>query len=96
MKKIIKPAQKEKAEYFSDFSNTSFDCFEPEAQIKFEFNYGSEFDGSSVEFHLTGEEAKHVLDFIRMNLSEDKTTELQDRLESTNEDYDDNMDEEDA
>ena len=33
MKKIIKPAQKEKAEYFSDFSNTSFDCFEPEAQI---------------------------------------------------------------
>ena len=27
-----------------------------------------------------------------MNLSEDKTTELQDRLESTNEDYDDNMD----
>lgn len=92
MKKIIKPAQKEKAEYFSDFSNTSFDCFGPEAEIKFEFNYGSEFDDSSVEFHLTGTEAKHVLDFIRMNLSEDKTTELQTRLESANEDYDDNMD----
>lgn len=92
MKKIIKPAQKEKAEYFSDFSNTSFDCFGPEAEIKFEFNYGSEFDGSSVEFHLTGAEAKHVLDFIRMNLSEGKVNEFKNKLEQNKIDYDDNMD----
>lgn len=92
MKKIIQPIQKEKAEYFSDFSNKSFNCFGPEAEIKFEFNYGSEFDGSSVEFHLTGDEAKHILDFIRMNLSEGKTTELKNKLEQNKKDYDDNMD----
>jgi 1,4-alpha-glucan branching enzyme len=92
MKKIIQPIQKEKAEYFSDFSNKSFNCFGPEAEIKFEFNYGSEFDGSSVEFHLTGDEAKHILDFIRMNLSEGKITELKNKSEQNKKDYDDNMD----
>jgi hypothetical protein len=92
MKKITQPKQEERAEYFSDFSNKSFEGFNPDVEIKFEFNYGSEFDGSRVEFHLTNEEAKHVLDFIRMNLSEGKITELKTRLESTEEDYDDNMD----
>jgi hypothetical protein len=93
MKKIIHPKQIEKAEYFSDFSGEPFEVFfNPEVEIKFEFNYGSEFDGSKIEFHLTGQEAKHVLDFIRMNLSEGKITEFKTRLESANEDYDDNMD----
>lgn len=95
MKKIIKPAQKEKAEYFSDFSGKPFGdevaFFTPEVEIKFEFNYGSEFDGSRVEFHLTDQEAKHVLDFIRMNLSQDKITELKTKLESVKEDYEDNV-----
>ena len=92
MKKIIQPQQKEKAEYFSDFSGESFEGFYPDVQIKFEFNYGSEFDGSRVEFHLTNKEAKHILDFIRMNLSESKITELKTRLESAKENYNDNMD----
>lgn len=92
MKKVIQPKQAEKAEYFSDFSGESFEDFHPDVEIKFEFNYGSEFDGSRVEFHLTDAEAKHVLDFIRMNLSEGKITELKTRLESSNKDYDDNMD----
>lgn len=91
MKKIIKPAQKEKAEYFSDFSGESFNNFHPDVEIKFEFNYGSEFDGSKIEFHLTNQEAKHVLDFIRMNLSQDKITELKTKLESVKEDYEDNV-----
>ena len=92
MKKIIKPQQKEKAEYFSDFSGESFEDFHPDVQIKFEFNYGSEFDGSRVEFDLTCAEAKHVLDFIRMNLSESKSNELKNKLEQNKIDYDDNMD----
>ena len=92
MKKIVQPKQSERAEYFSDFSNKSFEGFCPDVQIKFEFNYGSEFDGSKVEFHLTDQEAKHVLDFIRMNLSEGKINELKTRLESVQKDYDDNMD----
>ncbi len=91
MKKIIQPQQKERAEYFSDFSDESFEDFHPDVQIKFEFNYGSEFDGSKVEFHLTDQEAKHVLDFIRMNLSENKITELKTKLESAEQNYEDNM-----
>jgi 1,4-alpha-glucan branching enzyme len=92
MKKITQPKQEERAEYFSDFSNKSFEGFNPDVEIKFEFNYGSEFDGSRVEFHLADEEAKHVLDFIRMNLSEGKITELKTKLESAQKDYDDNVD----
>lgn len=91
MKKIIQPKQEEKAEYFSDFSNNSFHGFAPEVEIKFEFNYGSEFDGSRVEFHLTDPEAKHVLDFIRMNLSENKIKDLKKKLEENEEYYDENM-----
>jgi hypothetical protein len=50
MKKILQPKQQEKAEYFSDFSDKSFEAFHPDVQIKFEFNYGSKFDGVRVEF----------------------------------------------
>jgi hypothetical protein len=95
MKKIIKPKREEKAEYFSDFSGKSFGdeiaLFGPEVEIKFEFNYGSEFDGSRIEFHLTDAEAKHVLDFIRMNLSEDKINELKKKLEENEEYYEENV-----
>lgn len=95
MKKIIKPKREEKAEYFSDFSGKSFGdevaLFGPEVEIKFEFNYGSEFDGSRIEFHLTDAEAKHVLDFIRMNLSEGKITEFKNKLEENEEYYEENM-----
>ena len=91
MKKIVQPKQEEKAEYFSDFSDKSFGAFHPDVQIKFEFNYGSKFDGGRVEFHLTDQEAEHVLDFIRMNLSEGKIKELKNKLEEHEEHYQENM-----
>jgi hypothetical protein len=91
MKKVTQPKQEERAEYFSDFSGQSFEGFNPDVEIKFEFNYGSEFDGSRVEFHLTDQEAKHVLDFIRTNLSEGKTNELKKKLEEHEEYYEENM-----
>ena len=92
MKKIIQPKKEEKLEYFSDFSNKSFELFLPDVQIKFEFNYGSKFDGAKIEFHLTDQEAEHVLDFIRMNLSKGRINELKNRLKSAEEDYQDNVD----
>jgi 1,4-alpha-glucan branching enzyme len=91
MKKITQPKQEERAEYFSDFSDQSFEGFNPDVEIKFEFNYGSEFDGSRFEFHLTDQEAKHVLDFIRTNLSEGKINELKKKLEENKEYYEENM-----
>jgi len=91
MKKIVQPKQEEKAEYFSDFSDKSFESFHPDVQIKFEFNYGSKFDGGRVEFHLTDQEAEHVLNFIRMNLSEGKINELKNKLEEHEEYYEENV-----
>jgi hypothetical protein len=91
MKKIVQPKQEEKAEYSSDFSDKSFGNFHPDVQIKFEFNYGSKFDGGRVEFHLTDQEAEHVLDFIRMNLSEGKIKELKNKLEEHEEYYEENV-----
>jgi hypothetical protein len=95
MKKIIRPKREEKAEYFSDFSGKSFGdevaLFGPEVEIKFEFNYGSKFDGARVEFHLTDQEAEHVLDFIRMNLSGGKINELKNKLEEHEEYYEENV-----
>jgi hypothetical protein len=91
MKKITQPKQEERAEYFSDFSDKSFEGFNPDVEIKFEFNYGSKFDGGRVEFHLTDQEAEHVLDFIRMNLSEGKINELKNKLEEHEEYYEENV-----
>ena len=91
MKKITQPKKEERAEYYSDFSNKSFGSFHPDVQIKFEFNYGSKFDGGRVEFHLTDQEAEHVLDFIRMNLSEGKINELKNKLEEHEEYYEENV-----
>ena len=91
MKKITQPKQEERAEYFSDFSGKSFEGFNPDVEIKFEFNYGSKFDGGRVEFHLTDQEAEHVLDFIRMNLSEGKINELKNKLEEHEEYYEENV-----
>jgi hypothetical protein len=91
MKKILEPRIEEHAEYYSDFSGESFGGFHPDVQIKFEFNYGSKFDGGRVEFHLTDQEAEHVLDFIRMNLSEGKANELKKKLQENEEYYDENM-----
>lgn len=92
MKKIIRPKQEEHAEYISDFSDKCFDQFQPDVEVKFEFNYGSKFDGSQIEFHLTDEEAKHVLDFIKRNLSQNKIKDLKNQLESNKVCYNDNID----
>ena len=69
MKNIIKPAQKEDAEYYSDFSGERFEHDIPEVEIKFSFEYGSMFDGSSFDIHLSDEETKEILDLIKNKLS---------------------------
>lgn len=92
MKKIIKPIQKEIAEYISDFSGKIFDNFGPHVELKFEFNYGSEFDGSKIEFHLTDSEAKYLLNFIKVHLSDKKIKHLKSQVEQNEEYYDQNMD----
>lgn len=89
MKIIVKPSEEEEIEYRSDFSDKSFFGFDPHVVIKFDFNYGSKYDGENLEFHLTDEEAGHVLDFIKMNLSQERFDKMKNSNESIFvEDYD--------
>jgi len=89
MKIVIKPSEPEEIEYRSDFSDKSFLGFDPHVVIKFDFNYGSKYDGENLEFHLTEEEAGHVLDFIKMNLSNERFNQMKNSNENIFvEDYD--------
>ena len=45
MKKVTKPAEKEEAVYYSDFSGKTFGEFFPHVEVNIEFNY-SQFMGT--------------------------------------------------
>lgn len=87
MKKIVKPAQNAETEVYSDFSETRFDHDIPEVSIKFDFNYGSKFDDSSIEFHLTEEESKEILQLIKSKLSQQRKDQMLERLMKANANY---------
>jgi hypothetical protein len=87
MKKIIKPAQKEEAEVYSDFSGERFNHDIPEVTLKFEFNYGSQFDDSRLEFDLTDKEAKEILDLIKSKLSPKRKELMKNNLEESSTNY---------
>lgn len=70
MKKVIEPNKKEVAEYYCDFSGERFLHDIPEVTLKFYFGYGSRFDDSEVEFHLTEKESFQILNMIKNKLSE--------------------------
>ena len=71
MKKILEPACEEDAIYYSDFSGKLLDSFTNASpcEVKIEFNYGSIFDGEKMTLHLTDEEAKKLLEYIKINLT---------------------------
>lgn len=75
MKRVITPAVQEGAVYYSDFTGTAFK-YGPEAELTLEFNYGSGFDGSKLEFHLTDKEVLEVIEFIKSKISKDCINDL--------------------
>jgi hypothetical protein len=87
MKKIVKPAQREEAKVYSDFSGERFPHDIPEVTIKFEFNYGSQFDESKIEFDLTEKEAKEILDLIKSKLSQQRKELMKENLKDSNTNY---------
>jgi hypothetical protein len=87
MKKIVKPAQSAETEVYSDFSGTRFDHDIPEVSLKFDFNYGSKFDDSSIEFHFTEEESKEILELIKSKLSQQRKDQMMERLMKANANY---------
>jgi hypothetical protein len=91
MKKIIKPAEKEEATYFSDFTGKCFGQHQAPVELKLEFGYGSERDGASLMLHLDDEDVKPIVDLIKQKLSEDIKLELRKKLEILDKDYEDSM-----
>lgn len=60
---------------YSDFSGKCFDIC-PQSEVRIEFNYGSGFDGESLTLHLTEEEAKDLLKWVSLHLTEDAIESL--------------------
>jgi len=69
MKVTLTPAVKEEVLYYSDIKGEVFYLNIPHAVIKIEGNYGSGFDGLSTELHLTNEESKEILSYIKSKLT---------------------------
>jgi hypothetical protein len=92
MKKILKPAEKEEAAYYSDFTGKPLSQYGPEVDIKVSFDYGSKHDGARFTLHLSDEDADHILKFISTKISKDCRKEIQKNLEQLDVQYEDVMD----
>ena len=95
MKKITKPAEKEEAAYYSDFSGKCFEEFGPPIQLKLEFNYGSVYDGSSFTFDLDDKDIDDILFVLKGKLSNETKKDLKQRLVALNDNYEQNVQERD-
>jgi len=91
MKTVTKPAQREEAEYYSDFSGKKIKLPIPPAQITLDFNYGSQYDESKITLDLNNEEAQEVIAFLREKISTRTRKEFGRRLKVANKNYDDNF-----
>lgn len=75
MKHVIQEKVAEQANYQSDFSGVEFEPqFNPPVELNIQCNYGSDYDGANLTFHLNDSELEEVLDFIKTRLA--PTTKL--------------------
>lgn len=91
VKKVIKPQEKEECVYFSDVSGKAFGELSPDVEIKINFNYGSKFDGSVLEFHVTDEEILQLLSYIKPLLTNEYKNQARSQLKRFESDYDLNI-----
>lgn len=95
MKKTLKPAEREEAAYYSDFTGKPLrdsEHYGPTVKLIMDFSYGSEFDGAAISLHLSDEDAKDVFKFLATKISSDCKKEIQKNLEQFDVRYDDAMD----
>jgi hypothetical protein len=91
MKKITKPAQREEATYYSDFSGKCFGEVAP-IELKIEFSYGSKYDGSKLSFDLDDKDVEDLLFFLKSKLSNDFKKSLKTMYTILDEKYEDSVD----
>lgn len=80
MKKVLKSAEPEDVVFYSDFSGKLFEHNMVPVTVKIECDYGSEYDETRVELHLTDTEFKHLLVYIKDRLCPESKEELKNRL----------------
>lgn len=76
MKLVTKPMEQEESVYYSDFSGKLLKDFVP-VTVKIECDYGSKYDGSALELHLTDKGLESLLAFLKQHLCEETKQELQ-------------------
>jgi hypothetical protein len=91
MKKITKPAEREEAVFYSDFSGKNLGDCNPPVEIKIEFNYGSKKDGAILNLHLDDDDIKPILELIKKNISEDFKKDLIKKIKQQEKYFEDSM-----
>lgn len=81
MKKVLKPAEPEEVVYYSDFSGKLLEHNMVPVTIKIECGYGSEYDGSFVEFHLTDKGLNNLLVYLKDRLCQETKEELKRQID---------------
>lgn len=80
MKKILEPATKEEACYYSDFTGKVLGNHGIPVDLKISFNYGSRRDGATLSLHLDDEDAKPIIDLIKQKLCPNTKKQLKKKL----------------
>ncbi len=91
MKKVIKPAVREEAVYYSDFSGKCFGEYYPPVELTISCSYGSKHDGAGIELHMDDEEMRPFIELIKKSMSEDCKAKLKKQLESDESRFNDAM-----
>jgi hypothetical protein len=91
VKKTLKPATREEATYYSDFSGKCFGEFGPPIELTISCSYGSKHDGAGIQLHLDDEELKPLLEVIKKLLSEDYKNDIKKTIERLEKTFDDSM-----
>ena len=87
MKKVTAIAVKEQSKIFSDFSGKRFRYDIPEVTLKFDFGYGSEFDGGQIEFHLDDNDAKEIMALIKEKIHKNTKEHFEKILKKESKNY---------
>ncbi|MFA5234031.1 MAG: hypothetical protein WC390_06475 [Sulfurimonas sp.] len=91
MKTIIKPATREHSVIHCDFTGEKLDMGPP-LTLTLDFAYGSDFDGSCLEMHLSESGEKELLAFIKEKLTKQTKETFAAEIDSLKQDFTDNID----
>jgi hypothetical protein len=89
MKKIKKPAEKEEAAYYSDFTGKALSLHGAPVDLHVSFNYGSCRDGANLRLHLDDKDIKPILDLIKLHLCSAAKKQLKKQLRVQEQKFDD-------